>query len=268
MTLHEAIQQILVQEKRALRATDLAEAINKIRLYSKADGSAIKSSQIGARVKNYPHLFLKENGLIRLKSKTGVVKDKRVLKKPVSPTSTLKPSVALKVLMNEKNFKTASTIDSIVPHETGMYCIRIKSTSKLPSPFNKILKDRNHNIIYIGIASQSLKRRLLGQELRSKGHGTFFRSIGAVLGYLPQKGSLKGRTNQNNYKFSAKDTESIIAWINSNLTVNWITCDSETLLDESGLIKKHLPLLNIKNNPSALNELRILREECKRTARL
>ena len=37
---------------------------------------------------------------------------------------------------------------------------------------------------------KDLNKRMLKQELRSKGHGTFFRSIGAVLGFRPDKGSL------------------------------------------------------------------------------
>ncbi len=45
---------------------------------------------------------------------------------------------------------------------------------------------------------------MLGNELRARGHGTFFRSLGAVLGYLPPKGSLKGKSNQNNYTFQKK----------------------------------------------------------------
>ena len=104
--------------------------------------------------------------------------------------------------MNEKNFKLASEIDSQVPHNSGLYCIRIKNANALPAPFGRILKERNINIIYIGIASKSLNRRMLNQELRAIGHGTFFRSLGAMLGYRPPKGSLNDKANKRNYKFS------------------------------------------------------------------
>ena len=86
--------------------------------------------------------------------------------------------------MNLKDFKNCSSIDNLVPNSPGIYCLKIKDINSLPKEFAKILSERNHNIIYIGIASKSLKKRFLDQELRAKGHGTFFRSIGAILGFI------------------------------------------------------------------------------------
>jgi len=169
--------------------------------------------------------------------------------------------------MNEKNFKSASTIDNLVPDEPGLYCISISNINAVNTPFNNVLKERNHNIVYIGIASKSLKKRFLGQELRAKGHGTFFRSTGAVLGFTPPKGSLADKKNQNNYKFSVKDELQIISWINKNLLVNWVSLEGNLNSIEDELIIQHLPLLNIAGNPSALQELRDLRNNCKRIAR-
>jgi hypothetical protein len=194
MTLHEAIEQVLVTSSKSMTAVEIATALNKNHLYSKGDGSIIKSSQIGARVKNYPHLFIKTDSLISLKSKTRI----KVIMTPTLPTSNIKLEqivnqdieLLCKVLMNEKNFKSAKDIDNLVPDEPGLYCIRINDPQLLQDPFSSILKERKHTIIYIGIASQSLKKRFLGQELRAKGHGTFFRSIGAVLGFTPEPGSL------------------------------------------------------------------------------
>lgn len=60
----------------------------------------------------------------------------------------------------------------------------------------------------------------LGQELNHKKPGTFFRSIGCVLGYLPIKGHLKGKANQNNYKFSQDDTLEIINWLKDNIELS------------------------------------------------
>lgn len=171
------------------------------------------------------------------------------------------------VLMNEKNFKQAKEVDTFVPDESGLYCIRIKDKHLLTEPFYSHLKERNHNIIYIGIASKSLKTRFLGQELRAIGHGTFFRSIGAVLGFTPEYGSLKDKKNQNNYTFSVSDKRKIIKWINQNLIVNWVKVDQDINNIENELIKTHLPLLNIAGNPAALKELSILRDNCKRIAR-
>ncbi len=82
-----------------------------------------------------------------------------------------------KELMDKKKFKSAGSIDGVVPDRPGLYALRIKDISALPSDFSKELKERGHDLIYLGIASQSLKRRMLGQELRARGHGTFFRSL-------------------------------------------------------------------------------------------
>lgn len=139
---------------------------------------------------------------------TIIEKPKQVIK--TAQVSSADASQLDKILMNEKNFKSAGSIDNLVPQNSGLYCIRISDINKLPKPFNTFLADRQHNIIYIGIATESLNKRFLNQELRANGHGTFFRSIGAVLGHRPPKGSLKTKANKRNYKFSPTDEQKII----------------------------------------------------------
>lgn len=268
MTLHAAIEQVLMQEKRKMTPVEIADALNRNSWYSKKDGSVIKSSQIGARVKNYPHLFNKEGSVISLKSRTGISSSQASIpeKKLVSTSKNIDAPLAQKVLMNEKNFKSAGTIYSPWPDQPGIYCLRILQPKTLPTFFSEVLKTRNHNIIYIGIASKSLRKRL-NQELRAKGHGTFFRSLGAVLGYTPEKGSLVGKRNQNNYRFSKEAEKEIITWINENLLVNWVPIEVDLNRIESQLLIENLPLLNIAGNPGALKELSVLRNRCKKIAR-
>lgn len=167
-----------------------------------------------------------------------------------------------RMLMNQKEFKSAGSIDKLVSNKPGLYCIRISDLNKLPKPFNTFLAERKHNIIYIGIASESLNKRFLNQELRANGHGTFFRSIGAVLGYRPLKGSLGNKANKRNYKFTPKDEKKIIEWINKNLIVNWVEYNGDFDRIETELISKYRPLLNLAKNPSALQLLSDLRKEC------
>lgn len=150
-----------------------------------------------------------------------------------------------KMLMNKQNFKSAKDVDGFVPQASGLYCIRIKNVHLLPEPFGTILLERGHDILYIGIASENLYKRFLNQELRAKGHGTFFRSMGAVLGYKPPKGSLIEKRNKKNYKFSKTDELKIIGWINENLMVNWVESAGDLDSLETGLIVKYLPLLNL-----------------------
>jgi len=194
-----------------------------------------------------------------------VISKRNVKNLPTKLTPSTDTPQLVKTLMNEKKFKSASAIDSIVPNSPGLYCVRIKEISKLPKHFAEHLADRKHNIVYIGIASQSLKDRL-NHELRAKGHGTFFRSIGAVLGFRPPKGSLVTKANKRNYKFSATDEEKIIAWINGNLIVNWIGHSRDLKSIESELIAKYRPPINIHKNRSKLQILSDLRAECVRIA--
>ncbi|MCF6171501.1 MAG: hypothetical protein L3J66_11040 [Bacteroidales bacterium] len=164
--------------------------------------------------------------------------------------------------MNETSYKSVKDIDFIVSSKPGMYCIKIRNINALPKPFNTELKIRKHNIIYIGIATQSLNKRMLNQELRANGHGTFFRSLGAVLGYKPPINSLAEKKNKRNYKFSAADEARIIDWINENLLVNWVEQNSSLEETETALVRKHKPLLNLAKNPSAMPELSMLRKVC------
>lgn len=203
-----------------------------------------------------------------MKSKSGIIRIKpvkSVLKKRVD-TFQKDSGLLKKVLMNEKNFKTITTCKYQIPDTPGLYCIRIAEPKVFNKKFSDVLKERNHNIVYIGIASKSLKRRFLGQELRAKGHGTFFRSLGAVLGYLPISGSLANKANQNNYRFSPADELKIIDWINKNLLINWVTVDRGWNQIEGELLRQYIPLLNIAGNPMKLKGLLELRAECKRIA--
>lgn len=181
------------------------------------------------------------------------------LKSKGQPTKSL--TQFSKTLINEKHFRNLSSISELNKMVKGVYCIRIKDASSLPTPFNTLLKERKHNIIYIGIAKQDLRKRLK-QELHAKGHGTFFRSIGAILGFRPPKGSLMTMKNKRNYKFSKADQEQIIRWANQNLTVNWAETNYNLEKIETKLIEQYLPLLNISKNPASLKELSELRSLC------
>jgi hypothetical protein len=149
---------------------------------------------------------------------------------------------------------------------TGFYCIKLNVGSKFSDRYQNHLDTRNHRIIYIGKAEgQTLRKRFLGQELKAKGHGTFFRSIGAVLGYTPEKGSLTAYLNKKNYKFSSKDEIEIIDWINENLEVNWAAYSGNFMVEKTFVIK-YSPLLNDSHNPKKLQELKFDKANCRSIA--
>ena len=268
MTLHEAIVKVLQSKKRAMSTQEIADELNKNKLYQKKDKSIIEAFQIHGRTRNYPHLFDRNGSMVSLKdsafkSDLEIIREKtgKPLQK-VTEQKNFSNELIEKILMNEKNFKNADRIDNSVPDVPGLYCIRIKDIQKLPEPFSNELKNRNHNIIYIGIATQSLNKRMLNQELRANGHGTFFRSLGAVLGYRPPQGSLTDKKNKKNYKFSSSDERKIIDWINENLKINWVKFSNDFETIESLLIKKYKPILNISKNPYSIPKLSELRKEC------
>lgn len=61
MTLHEAIEKVLLQEKRAMTAREIAGKLNGNKWYVKGEKTLISASHIAARVNNYPKLFEKDN---------------------------------------------------------------------------------------------------------------------------------------------------------------------------------------------------------------
>ena len=196
----------------------------------------------------------------------------------IRPVSAPKPSAGPSMIENipgefkaaEKaliggDFVSANTLDDhTVPDVPGLYCIKLRKGVVLPAKYGKVRED---GIIYIGQASTSLHQRFWRQELNHHGAATFFRGIGAVLGYLPPKGSLYGKST-NNYKFSDEDTEAIRKWIRQSLFVNWIPFGTDNMdTVERELIQKYCPLMNTTHNPTPSTELAAARERCREYAR-
>jgi hypothetical protein len=151
----------------------------------------------------------------------------------------------------------------------GYYSIWLSDIKKLNNEdFSLELKQRNSNLLYIGIATKSLYKRLYEQELQHLSPATFFRSIGAVLGYSPEKGSLFNRKGCN-YKFNPKHTKNIILWIDQNIEISFVYSTNELNIEtEKDLIKRYAPILNWKHNPNKFQPLKKLKDECRRNARI
>lgn len=160
-----------------------------------------------------------------------------------------------------------SAASARIPRRPGYYAIYVNDTSAFPSPFREELARRGTHLIYIGIATVSLHERLLEQDLRHGRPSTFFRGIGAILGYRPQSGSLNGMSNQNNYKFSTSDTAEINRWMAANLSVNWVEESPALASFEKALIRAHQPLVNTTHHPAPSRELAALRLLCRSIAR-
>lgn len=270
--LHDAMEKILLEAGQPMKTSDIAERVNARGLYIKRDGSPVLPNQISGRAGKYPHLFTRSGGMVSLvrwddsppqeaerapSPKASVA----TLARPASSSIETSELELESAILDPEAFRLASDVDLEVPDRPGLYAIRVRDHHSLPEPFRS-LSERRGDLIYVGIARRSLSRRFLGQELRARGHGTFFRSIGTVLGYRPLAGSLIGKRNVRNYTFTPEDNHAIIEWINTNLLVNWVTFSGAHALEESALIRKHLPLLNLQGNPARLVELSALRAEC------
>ena len=182
----------------------------------------------------------------------------------------INPIVENKEIENELiingKFYSIKYLNQNILSSTGFYCIRLRENSRLPDRYQSILDKRKHKFIYIGKAEGQTLRERLKQELELKRPGTFFRSIGCVLKYFPIKGHLKGKLNQNNFKFSIDNKCEIIEWLRNNVELS-IAKYSGDFNVESELIGKYCPLLNDTHNPMKLQELKDDKDRCRKIAR-
>jgi hypothetical protein len=149
----------------------------------------------------------------------------------------------------------------------GLYSIFIDHPKSLPEPFASMLIHRDTHLLYVGRARDSLSARLIDQELRHKRAATFFRGIGAVLGFRPPCRSLRGKANRRNYRFSKSDTAQVVRWIDKHLLVRWLRMPVADLVEvEPTVIHNLRPLLNTTHNPDRCGALADLRELCRRVA--
>lgn len=154
----------------------------------------------------------------------------------------------------------------LVDDKPGLYAILVDDPKSLPDPFSSMLIRRGTRLLYVGRARGSLSIRLVEQELRHKRAATFFRGIGAILGFRPQPGSLRGKANQRNYRFSNTDTAKIVDWMQKHLLVRWLAMDVADLVEvEPTVICELRPLLNT-THPECCAELAELRDQCRRIA--
>ena len=160
-------------------------------------------------------------------------------------------------------FKNYADLDQDILTKKGIYCIRLKDGCYLPEPFQTIHLSREYKYLYIGKSDSTLKDRL-EEEIEHKRPGTFFRNIGALLGYEPIIGHLVGKKNVNNYKFSKQNTDAIIQWLYENVEI-FIKEDKCDI--EKELIRFYSPLINWTYNNNQCYELKLAREKCRKIAR-
>ena len=195
MTLHSAMQEVLRAAGTPLAARAVADEINRRGLYQRADQRPIGSTQVSARARNYGHIFEVTDGRIGLSARgTVTLAPQATSSAPAGATRLTVPAPTdhrslddiERTLLDRDRFRSARDIDAQVPNQFGLYAIRARSLDVIPEPYRAVAEHRVSTLIYLGEATgQTLQQRFLRNELRGRGHGAFFRSIGAVLGYRP-----------------------------------------------------------------------------------
>lgn len=66
MTLHDAIETVLLQVGRPMTTVELAQRVNDCGLYVKRDGSPVSAFQISGRTRKYPSLFGRAGSTVSL----------------------------------------------------------------------------------------------------------------------------------------------------------------------------------------------------------
>lgn len=121
-------------------------------------------------------------------------------------------------------------------------------------------------LIYVGQAKGNggLLTRFR-QEFRQEGKGTFFRSIGAVLGETPRVSQNEGEIR--NYVFEGEAKERVINFIEETMGVQYESLDNAPIIitDEPEIrVKK--PILNIRHNPLPSQFVKSGRDRCRQIA--
>jgi hypoxanthine-DNA glycosylase len=104
MTLHEAIEKLLSQEKRALTTQEIADELNTTGWYRKKDGSPTQPFQIHSRTKNYPSIFARDGASVSLSNQ-------KVKKAEARPVKLLKISTATPNI-TKRSFQPISSPDT------------------------------------------------------------------------------------------------------------------------------------------------------------
>ena len=66
MKIEEAIVYVMVQRNGGMTTDQIAEAINRQRLYLRKDGQSVTGKQVYATICRFPEMFTKEAGRIML----------------------------------------------------------------------------------------------------------------------------------------------------------------------------------------------------------
>lgn len=159
------------EHKDVLTAVEAAELLDKAGVLKDSLSRPGKPLRDILRAGYIVHAYQLSNGRWFIPHSNRKYEKNVSIQKPVQASIS---QISEEQIMNSSNFRSVKQLnDSDVPDSSGVYVIKIKNIDKLPLIFSKVLKERKHKILYIGISTNSLRKRLWGNELHAKGHGTF-----------------------------------------------------------------------------------------------
>lgn len=72
ITLHEAIKQV-INEYGPAAVVEITARVNEQGLYKREDGKPVPTNQISARIRKYPHMFVRERGKVYINEKNRII---------------------------------------------------------------------------------------------------------------------------------------------------------------------------------------------------
>ena len=159
------------------------------------------------------------------------------------------------MITNEFHFLDPLKDDvNTVPALPGNYIFALRKNSKLPDVGIPVTytKFRDYEVVYVGLASNSLKDRDVKKHFYGNAGGSTLRkSLGCLLGYnlIPRDShySSNGKT-----KFNVADESKLSDWIKTNLLLLYYP-NKEFESVESHLIQELNPRLNLDKNNNIVN---------------
>ncbi len=72
ITLHEAIKRV-INEYGPAAVSEITAKVNEKGLYRRRDGNPVPANQVSARIRKYPHMFIRESGKVYLNEKNRIL---------------------------------------------------------------------------------------------------------------------------------------------------------------------------------------------------
>ena len=191
------------------------------------------------------------SGLNSLKHATPIIRGKSRSMLPTIASNNLAANISEKGSFIHFDPKIHAI--SRIPNAPGNYIVCLRKNATMPSGLitPSLNKFREHDVIYTGISSKSLRERDYNQHFNGNaGKSTLRKSLGILFGYKQIPRDID--SNSAKTKFNEIDEQELSEWMGSNLTMYLLpTQDYRNF--EHQLIGQFNPPLNLTSNTAIIN---------------